>query len=64
MWNEWLAKTLRPRPTWSASLTPARAPASAAVEETGIDELRPPTAVLCAPAQDDEESRLAAEVHI
>jgi hypothetical protein len=62
MWNEWLARTLRPRPTQSAALNPAHAPALVAVEERDIDELRPPTGALCAPAQDQEESSLAAEV--
>lgn len=64
MWNEWLARTLRPRAAPSAPLNPARAPASAAIEETGIDGLRPSTGALRAPVQDDEESRLAAEVQI
>ena len=62
MWNEWLARTLRPRPAHSATLKPASASASAAIEQTGMDELRLSTATLCAPAQDDEESSLAVEV--
>ena len=62
MWNEWLARTLRPRPAQSAALKPAHASASATVGEAGIDEGRPSTGALRAPAQDHEESRLAAEV--
>jgi hypothetical protein len=61
MWNEWLARTLRPRPARSAAPKPAHAPALVAVEETDIDELRPSTGALRAPAQDHEESSLAAE---
>ncbi|HJT07212.1 MAG TPA: hypothetical protein VJ747_09810 [Stellaceae bacterium] len=62
MWNEWLARTLRPRSAQSATLKPAPVSASAAIEETGMDELRLSNAALCAPAQDDEESSLAVGV--
>jgi hypothetical protein len=62
MWNEWLARTLRPRPAQSAALMPMPVPPSTVIEEIGIDGLRPPAGVLRAPAQNDEESSLAVEV--
>ena len=61
MWNEWLARTLRPRPIQSATLKHAHASASTAIEETGMDELRLSPAALRAPAQDQEERSFAAE---
>jgi len=61
MWNEWLARTLRPRPAQSAALEPAHAPASMAIEESDIEQLRPSTGALCAPAHDQKERSLAAE---
>ena len=61
MWNEWLARTLRPRPAQSAALEPAPAPALMAIEESDIDQLRSSTGALRAPAHDQKESRLAAE---
>ena len=59
MWNEWLARTLRPRPAQRAALK--RALVRAADEETGIDAVRPSTARLAARAQDEEVTSLAAD---
>jgi hypothetical protein len=62
MWNEWLARTLKPRPAQAAAPPRAPDPAPVADGETGIDDVRPSTAALRAPAQDEEVRSLAAEV--
>ena len=61
MWNEWLARTLRPRLAQSAAPKPAHASASMAVEESDIDQLRPSTGALCTLTHDQKERSLAAE---
>ncbi|HKW54545.1 MAG TPA: hypothetical protein VJO12_12700 [Stellaceae bacterium] len=61
MWNEWLARTLRPRPAQTATMKRALAPASVADEKRGIDDVRPSTRELALAAQDEEMRSLASE---